>query len=187
MPGRHRWRRGQSWWAVRIRGPTLLLLLHDGPAYGYTLSWTSDLEETRARIDCLLGSCHRAMEQGEGHFHRDRIRPARGSCLPVRRTRGDSDPGENGRPTTRIGKTAKGGNEMPGFDRTGPRGLGPMTGGGRGWCNPYGSFHPGYSAYRRPFYGRARPRWGPGRRFTGRGLGLGWGRGWGRGRGRRWW
>ncbi|MDH7571075.1 MAG: DUF5320 domain-containing protein [Armatimonadota bacterium] len=26
---------------------------------------------------------------------------------------------------------------MPGFDGTGPRGMGPMTGGGRGWCNPY--------------------------------------------------
>lgn len=24
---------------------------------------------------------------------------------------------------------------MPGFNRTGPRGLGPMTGGGRGFCN----------------------------------------------------
>lgn len=27
---------------------------------------------------------------------------------------------------------------MPGFDGTGPMGLGPMTGGGRGFCNPYG-------------------------------------------------
>ena len=26
---------------------------------------------------------------------------------------------------------------MPAFDGTGPRGMGPMTGGGRGWCNPY--------------------------------------------------
>jgi hypothetical protein len=26
---------------------------------------------------------------------------------------------------------------MPGFDGTGPRGMGPMTGGGRGFCNPY--------------------------------------------------
>ena len=25
---------------------------------------------------------------------------------------------------------------MPGFDRTGPLGAGPMTGGGRGLCNP---------------------------------------------------
>lgn len=27
---------------------------------------------------------------------------------------------------------------MPGFDRTGPMGMGPMTGGGRGLCNPRG-------------------------------------------------
>ncbi|MCD6453548.1 MAG: DUF5320 domain-containing protein [Dehalococcoidales bacterium] len=27
---------------------------------------------------------------------------------------------------------------MPGFDGTGPRGMGPMTGGGRGFCNPMG-------------------------------------------------
>ena len=26
---------------------------------------------------------------------------------------------------------------MPGFDRTGPMGMGPMTGGARGECNPY--------------------------------------------------
>lgn len=25
---------------------------------------------------------------------------------------------------------------MPGFDRSGPMGTGPMTGGGRGFCNP---------------------------------------------------
>ncbi len=25
---------------------------------------------------------------------------------------------------------------MPGFDGTGPMGAGPMTGGGRGYCNP---------------------------------------------------
>lgn len=25
---------------------------------------------------------------------------------------------------------------MPGFDGTGPRGMGPMTGGGRGFCSP---------------------------------------------------
>jgi hypothetical protein len=39
---------------------------------------------------------------------------------------------------------------MPGFDGTGPRGMGPMTGGGRGFCNPnrtraawwpYGVYH----------------------------------------------
>jgi len=27
---------------------------------------------------------------------------------------------------------------MPGFDGTGPRGTGPMTGGGRGFCSPLG-------------------------------------------------
>lgn len=35
---------------------------------------------------------------------------------------------------------------MPGFDGTGPRGMGPMTGGGRGFCNPYG-----IGAYWRPY------------------------------------
>jgi len=27
---------------------------------------------------------------------------------------------------------------MPGFDGTGPMGVGPMTGGGRGFCSPWG-------------------------------------------------
>jgi len=74
---------------------------------------------------------------------------------------------------------------MPGFDGTGPAGRGPMTGGGRGYCSPYG---PGYQDYRpygaapraygapRPFFGPGRPRWGLGRGFA---------RGRGRG-GRRW-
>lgn len=45
---------------------------------------------------------------------------------------------------------------MPGFDGTGPRGEGAMTGGARGFCNTgYGGYYPGY----------------------GRGYGLGWGRG----------
>ena len=26
---------------------------------------------------------------------------------------------------------------MPARDGSGPMGMGPMTGGGRGWCNPY--------------------------------------------------
>ena len=47
---------------------------------------------------------------------------------------------------------------MPGFDGTGPRGMGPMTGGGRGYCNP-GGFGRGYG-------------------FS-RGYGRGYGRGWG--------
>jgi hypothetical protein len=94
---------------------------------------------------------------------------------------------------------------MPGFDGTGPAGMGPMTGGGRGWCNPYSPFYAGYGPYPAPYayrapvagwpawsygfqpyggypgtYGFGRPRWGL-RGFWGRGMG--WG---GRGR-RRWW
>ena len=62
---------------------------------------------------------------------------------------------------------------MPGFDGTGPRGMGPMTGGGRGFCNPYG-----------PFYGTM-PRYGSawGGRGGGFGRGMGRGRGIGRGMG----
>jgi len=48
---------------------------------------------------------------------------------------------------------------MPGFDGTGPRGMGPMTGGGRGFC-----VAPVAGARPRPF----------GRRFLGRGGGRGW-------------
>jgi hypothetical protein len=62
---------------------------------------------------------------------------------------------------------------MPGFDGTGPRGMGPMTGGGRGFCSPWGigaamrtgavppyrvpygssmgSYPYGYGAYRPPY------------------------------------
>jgi len=48
---------------------------------------------------------------------------------------------------------------MPGFDGTGPAGMGPMTGGGRGFCvAPVAGIRP------RPF----------GRRFFGRGGGRGW-------------
>lgn len=55
---------------------------------------------------------------------------------------------------------------MPGGDRTGPRGMGPMTGRGAGYCA--GSGAPGYM----------NP--GPGRGFGrgGFGRGGGWGRGW---------
>jgi Family of unknown function (DUF5320) len=49
-------------------------------------------------------------------------------------------------------------NKMPGFDRTGPRGMGLMTGGGRGFCT-----------------GLANRQWMPGRGgFFGRGAGHGW-------------
>ncbi|MBN1483756.1 MAG: helix-turn-helix transcriptional regulator [Chloroflexia bacterium] len=37
MPGPHRWRRGQSRRLARMLEPALLLLLHNGPAHGYTL------------------------------------------------------------------------------------------------------------------------------------------------------
>jgi hypothetical protein len=92
---------------------------------------------------------------------------------------------------------------MPGFDGTGPRGMGPMTGGARGFCNPYyagtrssfmGSYP--YSApygmgytppygvgYTTPYAGYPYAAYGFGRRFGG-GRGFGWGRGFGRG---RWW
>ena len=66
---------------------------------------------------------------------------------------------------------------MPGFDRTGPMGAGPMTGGRRGFCNPAAAgYSPAYGGYG---YGR-----GLGRRrgFRG-GYGPGMGRGDGRGYG----
>ena len=60
---------------------------------------------------------------------------------------------------------------MPGGDRTGPSGQGPMTGRGAGYCG--GTAMPGYAnAYRGRGMGRA---WG-------RGRGLGMGRAWRRGR-----
>lgn len=60
---------------------------------------------------------------------------------------------------------------MPGGDRTGPAGLGPMTGRGAGYCAGYP-----VPAYMNPVPGRGR----------GYGFGRGWGRGhgWGRGFGR---
>jgi len=58
---------------------------------------------------------------------------------------------------------------MPGGDRTGPLGQGPMTGRAAGFCS--GSSSPGYAT---PGFGRG----------LGRGGGRGFGRGfWGRGRG----
>jgi len=52
---------------------------------------------------------------------------------------------------------------MPGLDGTGPRGLGPMTGGGRGYCaTGWGG------GVRRGFGLRRWPRWG------GYGRGAGW-------------
>jgi len=73
---------------------------------------------------------------------------------------------------------------MPRFDGTGPSGEGPMTGGGRGLCDPNsvasrrsGSNPP---ADGRPFFGRGRPRWGLRGLFAGRGFRGGRGRGRGR-------
>jgi hypothetical protein len=81
---------------------------------------------------------------------------------------------------------------MPGFDGTGPMGLGPMTGGGRGFCAIlYRSYGPYAYGIRAPYYPPSGiyPFYGP--VFgVGRG-GLPWGGGRGRcfggGRGfRRW-
>ena len=77
---------------------------------------------------------------------------------------------------------------MPGLDGTGPAGMGPMTGWGRGYCNPsqsaYGPATAGRPGYLGPWnagYGR-----GFGRGFRGGfGLGFGWGRGYWRGLGWR--
>ena len=51
---------------------------------------------------------------------------------------------------------------MPGFNGTGPRGMGPMTGGSRGFCNPWriGAAPAGYGGtprigYGYPYYGWA--------------------------------
>ena len=68
---------------------------------------------------------------------------------------------------------------MPGFDRTGPMGEGPMTGGARGRCNPnYAGYDPrfyggGYRGLglRRGFRGGFGPEMGRGRRY---GRGYGW-------------
>ena len=72
---------------------------------------------------------------------------------------------------------------MPGFNGTGPAGMGPMTGGGRGYCNPSGTAYgtgPAWgSGYSAPRYGRG---FGRGRGFRGGyGPGFGWGRGYRRG------
>jgi hypothetical protein len=45
---------------------------------------------------------------------------------------------------------------MPGFDGTGPAGMGPMTGGGRGFCSPWDvnarQYFPHRLGYAFPFY-----------------------------------
>ncbi len=84
---------------------------------------------------------------------------------------------------------------MPGLDGTGPMGMGPMTGGARGWCNPYGPtrgawggaryYAPRWNWGAMPWgYGYAPGYWGG--MYPRRGLGLGpcgGGMAWGRGRG----
>ena len=60
---------------------------------------------------------------------------------------------------------------MPAGDRTGPMGMGPMTGRGAGYCAGYGA--PGYVAYA-PGWGYGRG-FGRGARFMGRGFGRGFG------------
>jgi hypothetical protein len=48
---------------------------------------------------------------------------------------------------------------MPGFDGTGPMGMGPMTGGGRGFCSPWGvRAHgiPRWRGYGYPYYATGR-------------------------------
>jgi len=67
---------------------------------------------------------------------------------------------------------------MPFGDGTGPRGMGPMTGRGAGYCAGFG--RPGFA---NPIPGRGWTGWGYGVGF-GRGVGMGRGMGMGRGRGR---
>jgi hypothetical protein len=81
----------------------------------------------------------------------------------------------------------KGGDLMPGFDRTGPKGAGAMTGGRRGLCNP------ATAAGTRAFIGNYGYGCGPGLRRgfrggSGRGRRPGFGREWcpGFGRGYGW-
>jgi len=67
---------------------------------------------------------------------------------------------------------------MPGGDRTGPLGAGPMTGWGRGFCGPRGAWSAGTGSPA----GRGRGGgfgWGRGLRNRSWGAGpAGWGRGW---------
>ncbi len=127
MQGRGHRRRRRGRRMVRMLGPALLLLLHHGPAHGYTFLeqlgefglgdlnssviyrmlrdmeekgwvtstwdeeqaqgpprrvyrltalgdevlalWTQDLEESRKKVDYLLGVYRRHMEEGEGEHH----------------------------------------------------------------------------------------------------------------------
>ncbi len=64
---------------------------------------------------------------------------------------------------------------MPGFNGTGPMGMGPRTGGGRGFCAPGAGAGLGYGAGMYRGAGQGGIPWGGGR-----------GRAWGGGRGRGW-
>lgn len=62
---------------------------------------------------------------------------------------------------------------MPNLNGTGPKGSGPMTGGGLGWCNPANPRRIGrrtlYPDSRRLLgFGRGRGLWGSGRGLLGR-------------------
>ena len=66
---------------------------------------------------------------------------------------------------------------MPGFDGSGPQGMGPMTGGARGFCNPRGAAYPaGYGAGRGMACGRGGYGFGRGMAY-GRGMRRGSGAG----------
>ena len=71
---------------------------------------------------------------------------------------------------------------MPGFDGTGPRGEGPMTGGGRGYCAAPAGQQPTAADGTAAATPNPQPQNLPPAGFRGPGLGLGPGRGWGRGR-----
>jgi hypothetical protein len=77
---------------------------------------------------------------------------------------------------------------MPGFDGTGPGGIGPMTGGGRGFCAmPYRGYGPYRYGFQTPFSPPTgmTPSYAYGRPFYGSVFGAGrGGLPWGGGRGR---
>ena len=94
-----------------------------------------------------------------------------------------------GHETSAVGPFGKEVSEMPFGDGTGPRGQGPMTGRGAGYCSGYSA--PGYAG---PPPGWGGYGYGVGRGTgygvgygtgygMGRGVGRGWGMGYGRGRG----
>ena len=88
---------------------------------------------------------------------------------------------------------------MPGFNGTGPRGEGPMTGGARGYCarpagavpSNTGQWYPAGGGWSAPYgtagnWGMSRPVYGAGRGGIPYGGGRGRAFGGGRGRGGRW-